>query len=126
MDCEAMIRQAYGRLDRWDIDGLLEIFGPNAKFFVPGRTRISGDHPREAIAAVLENMRALASEGMRTKILGVVPCSSGALATLHQYVVRDGQEYDYHSIHDWDIREGMVAYWWIYVHEYDAFERAWS
>lgn len=121
-----MVRKAYQQLDAWDVDGMLDAFAENAKFFVPGQTRISGDHDRADIAGVLERMRDLAAEGFRSKLLGVVPSESGALAILHQYVTRGGEEYNYHSIHDWDIREGKVAYWWIYVHEYDAFAKAWA
>lgn len=126
MDYEKMVREAYEHLERWDVERLLEGFAPDAKFFVPGQTRISGDHRREAIADALKTMRALTTEGFRRKLLGVVPSSSGALAILHEYVTREGEEYGYHTIHDWDVRDGKVTYWWIYVHEYDAFARAWA
>lgn len=126
MDMEAMVRDAYDRLGRWDSGALLEFFADDAKFFVPGGTRISGDHDRPAISSVLETMRAVASEGFRRDILGVAPTSTGVMVVLHEYVTRDGKELNYHSIHDWDVRNDKVAYWWIYVHEYDAFERAWS
>lgn len=126
MDFEEMIRGAYTRLEEWDVDALLEIFAPDAKFFVPGRTRISGDHERDAIPRVLETMREVSAGGFRSKLLDVVRSSSGALAVLHQYVTRDGEEFGYHTIHDWDVRDGKVAYWWIYVHEYDAFAKAWA
>lgn len=126
MDYERMVRQSYDQLERWDVEGLLEAFGPDAKFFVPGKTRISGDHGREAIAGVLATMRALTTDGFRSQLLDVVPSSSGALAILHQYVTREGEEHSYHTIHDWDIRDGKVAHWWIYVHEYESFARAWA
>ena len=106
--------------------GLLGVFADDAKFFVPGETRISGDHDRHSIPSVLDTMREIASEGFRRDVLAVVPSSAGAMAVLHEYVTRDGGKIDYHSVHDWDVRDGRVAYWWIYVHEYDDFERAWS
>lgn len=126
MDMEAMVREAYDRLGRWDADALLELFADNAKFFVPGRTKISGDHDRRAIPSVLESMREISAEGLRRDILGVAPTSAGAMVVLHEYVTRNGTEINYHAVQDWDVRDGKVAYWWIYIHEYDAFERAWS
>jgi ketosteroid isomerase-like protein len=113
---------AYERLGRWDTDSLLELFADDAKFFVPGTTRISGDHDRAAIPGVLDTMREIAGQGFRRDILGVTPSESGALVVLHEYV----NDLNYHCIHDWDVRDGKVAYWWIYVHEYEAFERAWA
>lgn len=126
MDNEAMVRRAYDRLDRWDTSALLEDFGPEAKFFVPGRTQVSGDHPREDIPRVLDVMRELSSEGFKSDLLAIVPSEHGAMAILHQYVTRNGVEHGYHCVQDWDIRDGKVAYWWIYVHEYDEFEKAWA
>lgn len=126
MDMEAMVRDAYERLGRWDAGALLDSFSDDAKFFVPGGTKISGDHDRSAIPSVLETMRELSADGFRRDVLGVAPTSTGAMAVLHEYVTRGGTEFDYHAVQDWDVRDGKVAYWWIYVHEYDAFERAWS
>jgi hypothetical protein len=89
-------------------------------------TKISGDHARDAIPEVLATMRDLSAGGFRRDVLAVVPTPSGAMAVLHDYVTRDGREFSYHSVHDWDVRNGKVAYWWVYVHEYDQFERAWA
>jgi len=126
MDFEKMTREAYESLSRWDVDAVLALFAADAKFFVPGATRISGDHERARVPEVLETMRAVSAGALRRDVLDVVATSSGAMAVLHEYVTRDGQEIDYHSIHDWDIRNDKVAYWWVYVHEYDRFDRAWS
>lgn len=126
MDNAELARRAYECLERWDVDGLLELFSADSKFFVPGNTKISGDHERAHIADVLTTMREIASGGLRRDILGVVTSSSGALVVVHEYVTRDGEDFSYHTIHDWDVREGKVAYWWMYLHEYDAFERAWT
>jgi ketosteroid isomerase-like protein len=126
MDMEAMVRDAYERLGRWDSEALLEFFSDDAKFFVPGGTRVSGDHGRDDIAPTLATMREIASEGFRRDVLAVAPTSAGAMVVVHDYVTRNGEEIGYHSVHDWDVRDGKVAYWWIYVHEYDAFERAWA
>lgn len=121
-----MVRETYESLSRWDVNAVLALFADDAKFFVPGTTRISGDHDRARIPEVLETMRAVCAGVLRRDVLDVVATSSGAIAVLHEYVTRDGHEFDYHSIHDWDVRNDKVAYWWVYVHEYDRFDRAWS
>jgi ketosteroid isomerase-like protein len=118
--------KVYADLARWDTDAVLALFADDAKFFVPGATRVSGDHDRDRIADVLGTMKEIAAEGFRRDVLAVTATPSGAMAVLHEYVTRDGQELDYHSIQDWDVRNGRVAYWWVYVHEYDQFDRAWS
>jgi ketosteroid isomerase-like protein len=126
MDFEKVVREAYESLARADVDAVLRLLGDDAKFFVPGATRISGDHDRDRIPGVLASMQEISSEGFRRDVLAVVASPAGAMAVLHEYVTRDGQEFNYHSIHDWDVRNGKVAYWWVYVHEYDQFDRAWS
>jgi len=32
----------------------------------------------------------------------------------------------YHSVHEWIVRDGKLAAMMVYVHEYDVFERAWA
>lgn len=116
---ESLIRGAYAKLDRGEIDGLLQLFTDDAKFFVPGSTRISGDHARDAIGPVLDT---IAKAGVKRDLLDFLTSEYSVAVVVHEYV----GEFDYHAIHVWDIKDGKVPYLWIYPHEYDNFERAWA
>jgi ketosteroid isomerase-like protein len=120
---ESLVRGAYSRLDRADVSGLLELFTDDAKFFVPGSTRISGDHQRTEIAGVLED---IAKTSVKRDLLDFLTSEYSVAVVVHEYVTRDGAEVDYHAIHVWDIKDGRVPYLWIYPHEYDQFELAWT
>lgn len=123
MSSESLVRGAYARLDRSDVDGLLPLFTEDAKFFVPGSTRISGDHPREAIGAVLET---IANANVKRDLLDFLTSDYSVVVVVHEYVTRGDEEIDYHAIHVWDVKDGRVPYLWIYPHEYDRFQRAWA
>ncbi|MGH7856088.1 MAG: nuclear transport factor 2 family protein [Candidatus Binatia bacterium] len=116
---ESLIRGAYAKLDRSEIASLLQLFTDDAKFFVPGATPISGDHPRGAIGGVLEQ---IAQANVKRDLLDFLISDHSVAVVVHEYV----GDVDYHAIHVWDLKDGKVPYLWFYVHEYDRFERAWA
>lgn len=119
MSSESLVRGAYARLERADIDGLLTLFTDDARFFVPGTTRISGDHERDAIAGVLET---IARTNLKRDLLDFLISDYSVAVVVHEYV----RDFDYHAIHVWDIKDGKVPYLWFYVHEYERFGLAWA
>lgn len=126
MTSEALVREAYARLDRSDVDGLMDMLASDARFFVPGGTRISGDHLRDAVPGVLRTAEEIAGGTLKRELLDFLTSESSVAVVLHEYVTRDGAQIAYHAIHVWDVKDGKFAYWWVYPHEYDQFERAWS
>ena len=57
-DIEAMVRAAYDKFGQGDVEGLLAMFHDDAMFYVPGQTRVSGDHPRADFVTAIAQGRA--------------------------------------------------------------------
>jgi ketosteroid isomerase-like protein len=109
LSSDSLIRGAYALLDRSDVAGLLTFFTDDAKFFVPGTTRISEDHPRDTIGGVLET---IANTNVKRDLLDFLTSEYSVAVVVHEYV--------------WDVKDGKIPYLWFYPHEYDRFERAWA
>jgi ketosteroid isomerase-like protein len=126
MDVDALVNAALDRLADADTDGFLSLCSEDAKFFIGGRTRISGDHDVSAFRAVAPELSA--ANGVRRDLIGIAVTAdaSGADAIVKDHVVRDGNEWEYHAILEFQLAGGKITYFWIYVHEFDAFSEAWS
>ena len=127
-DLQALVLKAYQRWEAGDVDGLLSLFHDNAKFFIPGSTPVSGDHDKASFRAVLETVTARTAEGSHSQhIIDSYVGTGGVSAVLDNVITRDGEEIKYHSMHLWEWAEGdKLSYWWLFVHEYKQFERAWG
>jgi hypothetical protein len=127
-DPKAMLDRAVDAWKAADVDAWLALFVPDARFFVPGATSVSGDHLADAVRGVLPRlMRANGNEsgfGLIDSYLG----PNGAVALADQTVLRDGVTHHYHQLQLYEIGPGdadRFAFWWLMVHEYDAFDAAW-
>ena len=110
-----------------DVDGLLTLCGDDAKFFIGGNSRISGDRDVAGFREIAP-MLAVTDGTLRRDVIGVAVGSEGSWAdvVVHDYVTRDGVERDYHAVLEFQIENDKVAYFWIYVHEYEAFADVWA
>lgn len=115
------VRAVYARLDDFDPAGVLSLLAPEAKIFIPGTTAISGDHEGHDRLRVLMRMAGVVP-AIRRDLLDFKEGPGGVGVTVHDYVGDHG----YHAVHDWEVRDGALAYWWWYVHEYEEFEAAWG
>jgi ketosteroid isomerase-like protein len=126
-EIESIVRDAYSRFGKGDIDGLMAMCRDDMTFYVPGDTRISGDHTKEAfVRDVIANVMALSGGTFREEILDVFTGANGAAVVLHHWLDRDGESYSYHATHNWYIEDGLFTQWWEYPHEYDQFAKAWA
>jgi ketosteroid isomerase-like protein len=119
------VRSIYKLLDDGDVDGVLALLAPDAKIFIPGSTRVSGDHEGDARRRALADVASV-SGGVRRALLDCKENEHGIDVTMHDYVGPESDQHGYHAIHQFEIRDGKLAYWWWYPHEYDEFERAWG
>jgi ketosteroid isomerase-like protein len=106
-----------------DVDGFLACFTDDARFFVPGATRISGDRTRADIgpvlAAILEPGRLREGEIERY-------ASPNGVVVLVDHEVGG---HHYHAMHLFELADPAAerfGFWWLFVHEHDAFEAAWA
>jgi ketosteroid isomerase-like protein len=109
--------------DAGDIEGFLACFTDDARFFVPGSTRLSGDHTRATVGPVL----AVALEPGRVK-QGVIERYASPNGTV-VLVDHEVGGHHYHAMHLFELADPAAdrfACWWLFTHEHDAFEAAWA
>jgi ketosteroid isomerase-like protein len=123
-----MIERANAAWQEADVEAWLDLFADDAKFFVPGATSISGDHDRASIVAVLRRLMRAGGDDSGQWVIETYVSETGGASLVDQKVLRDGVTHHYHavSLFEFGPQSGdRFASWWTFVHEYDAFERAW-
>lgn len=127
MDARRLVRAAIDRLNAGDPDGFLRLCVDDAKFFVGGNTRISGDHDTEGWRSVAGEL-AVREGILRRDVIDIAAAEdmSWADAVVHDYVCRDDGEVDYHAVFEFQMIDGKISYFWIYVHEFDVFQKVWA
>ena len=126
-DIEAMVKEAYAKFGAGDVEGLLDMFHDDAMFYVPGQTRVSGDHEKSAfVTSIAAPVMEISGGSFKEDILDIYTSDHGAAVVLHHSLTRDGQEINYHTIHVWDVKGDKFNAWWEYPHEFDQFQRAWG
>lgn len=112
-----------------DVASWLEVFRPDAKFFVPGQTSVSGDHTAESIKEIAPRLMRAQGDESGMWVIERYTSPHGAVALADQKVLRDGETHHYHQMLLHELRPEVTdrfSYFWLMVHEYDAFERAWT
>jgi hypothetical protein len=127
-DVNEMLERTMAAWQSADVDGWLAMFTPEAKFFVPGATSVSGDHDAESVAPVARRLMRAQTSQSGLGVIETFVSSSGAVVLADQNVDRDGTTHHYHCmlLHELGQATDRFAFWWLMVHEYDAFDRAWT
>jgi len=120
--------KAYELWKKREVDVVAALFGDSALLAIPGRTKISGDHKgRAAVSSVVAQIAAAsAGDKHRQEPVCSYSSSGGAMFVFDNFVTLAGNTEQYHSVHEWIVRDGKLAAMMVYVHEYDVFERAWA
>jgi ketosteroid isomerase-like protein len=126
MDVQLLVNAALEHLSAGDVDGFLSLCTDDTKFFIGGRTRISGDHDVAAFRSIAPELSV--ANGVHRNLIGIAVTDdlSVADAIIKDRVVRDGGEWEYHAILGFQLEGGKISYFWVYVHEFDAFAEAWT
>jgi ketosteroid isomerase-like protein len=128
-ELRAMLERAQAAWQDADVDGWLALFAPDAKFFVPGATTVSGDHDAGSIRAVLPQLMRAGGEDSGMSVIDSFLSANGAVALADQQVRRGEATHHYHQMMLYEIRPEAAdrfAFWWLLIHEYDAFAAAWA
>ena len=92
-DIEAMVKEAYAKFGAGDVEGLLDMFHDDAMFYVPGQTRVSGDHEKSAfVTSIAAPVMEISGGSFKEDILDIYTSDHGAAVVLHHSLTRDGQE----------------------------------
>ena len=123
------ITDAYAAWSTGDAEPFLALFADDARFFIPGTTPVSADHEgKDAFRPIAARVAAALADGTHTQeVLETYENPTGAIVVLHNVVrASGGEEIHYHSMHAFQGAVPGCPYWWLYLHEYDQFERAWQ
>lgn len=122
------ITEAYDAWSKGDAEPFLALFADDARFFVPGTTPVSADHEgKAAFRPIAEQVAASLADGTHTQeVIETYEQATGTIVVVHNVVRRGGDEIHYHSIHAFQGAVPGCPYWWLYLHEYPDFERAWG
>jgi ketosteroid isomerase-like protein len=122
------IADAYAAWAGGDAEPFLSLFADDARFFIPGATPVSGDHLGvAAFRPIAEEVARSMADGTHTQeIIEVNEVADGAFIVVHNVVRRGTEEIHYHSMHAFQGSVPGCPYWWLYLHEYPEFERAWG
>ena len=125
MDLSRLIADVYAKLDARDFDGLRSLFHSDAMLYIPGTTRISGDHAIDQLATVFGTyMEGLTHQDR----FNVTAHTDHGYAFLADTVPVAGSDEPAHShvLHHWFAKDDRLAAFWFFPHEYDVFERVWA
>ena len=117
------VTAGYERWNGTDFDGFLSLFADDAVFVIPGSTSRSGEHDKAAFRGVLESVGAAIRDGQhRQELVCTNDGPSGSMCVFDNFVVMNGGETTYHSVHEWILRGGIPHVSMPYVHDYDLVE----
>jgi hypothetical protein len=128
-DLKGLLDEAQQHWQAASADSWLQLFTPDAKFFVPGATAVSGDHTAEQFRTVVPRLMRAHGDESGLWVIDTYLSAQGAVVLADQKVLRDGDTHHYHAMMLYEIGPNATdrfAFWWLMVHEYDAFERAWK
>lgn len=128
-DLKELLDQAQQHWQAGDADGWLKLFTADAKFFVPGATAVSGDHTAEQFRTFVRRLMRAHGEESGLWVIDTYLSANGAAVLADQKVLREGHTHHYHAMMLYEIGPNAAdrfAWWWLMVHEYDAFEQAWK
>jgi len=119
----ASVDPALAAWDAADVNAFLACFTDDARFFVPGATRISGDHTRSTVGPVLATL--LAPGALVQGVIERYTSPNGGVVLVDHAV----GEHHYHAAHLFELADPAAerfSFWWLFTHEHEAFEAAWA
>ena len=128
-DVKALVARAQERWEAGDVEGWLAMFHEDAKLFVPGETAVSGDHDKASFREVGERLLRAVGDSSGQWVIDTYVSPNGAVCLVDQKVDSGGETLHYHAMLLYELKDptdDRFAFWWLMVHEYDAFAAAWA
>jgi len=126
MKTTELAERIYDLWEKRDVDAVMALIPDDASVFIPGHTGISGDHEKSNLKAVLTTLASAATSGRyRQERVCRYESENGAMFVFDNFVTMNGQKQQYHSVHEWIVRDGRLRAVMVYLHEYDVFAKAW-
>ena len=126
---QEVARRANELWESADVAGWLNLFRDDARFWVPGETPISGDHPKDEFGPIVERLMTAGPEGSGRWVIEQYASPMGTSNLMEQKVAVAGSEIHYHAMDCYEWRPDdfeKFAVWMLFPHEYPKFAEAWS
>lgn len=122
---EAVLRKAYDSFAKGDIAGFLALCTPDFRLKVPGKNRLSGDHPSDAFLGALGAAMEATGHTFRETVLHVAANDSDGFVLVAQQVERGGRLLRWNAVHHYAIVDGKLSRFWEFTDDQVTFDEAW-
>jgi ketosteroid isomerase-like protein len=124
---EAIIREAYDRFGRGDVDGYLTVCTTDFTFSVAGQGGICGSWTgQKGMHALASQAMALSNGTFREEVEDVLVNDQHAVVLARHRLVRDGSSKDYRTAHIYEVRDGKLSRCFEQPRDAAVFHDAWG
>ena len=123
----AVMRRAVDAFGSGDMATLAEIFAPDLKWHIPGRSAIAGDHVgRDAVFGLFGKMATLTNGTFKANALEIIGDEKGGVFITNDTGERNGKKLDVMLMLRVHIRDGKFVEAWDHVGDLYAHDEFWS
>jgi ketosteroid isomerase-like protein len=123
----AVMRRAVDAFGAGDMATLKEVFAPDLKWHLPGRSAIAGDYVgRDAVFGLFGKMAALTNGTIRTTAREIIGDEKGGVIITKDTGERNGKKLDSMLILRVHIRDGKLVEAWEHIADLYAYDDFWS
>lgn len=123
----ATMRRAVEAFGAGDMATLTEIFAPELKWHIPGRSAIAGDHiGRDAVFGLFGKLASLTNGTFKVTALEIIGDEKGGVFITNDTGERNGKKLDVMLMLRVHIRDGKFVEVWDHVADLYAHDEFWS
>jgi ketosteroid isomerase-like protein len=123
----AVVRAAYGAVERGDTAGLFDLIAPEAVWFVPGTSPLSGAHRgHDRIRAFLVGLRERSQGSLRVQLQDLAVGERVAVAVQRVTAERSGRSLDVSMCVVYRAAEGLLTEARYFVDDQGQYDAFWS
>ncbi len=123
----AAMKRAIDAFVAGDTATLAEVFAPDVRWHLPGRSAIAGDYVgREAVFGLFARMAALTDGTIRTNPREIIGDKEGGVIVTTDTGERGGRKLNAHLMLRVHVRDGKLAELWEHIADLYAYDEFWS
>jgi ketosteroid isomerase-like protein len=123
----AAMKRAIDAFVAGDLAALAEVFAPDVRWHLPGRSAIAGDYVgREAVFGLFARMAALTDGTIRTNPQRIIGDEDGGVIITTDTAERGGRKLSAHVMLRVHVRDGKLVELWEHIADLYAYDEFWS
>jgi ketosteroid isomerase-like protein len=123
----AAMKRAIDAFVAGDTAMLAEVFAPDVRWHLPGRSAIAGDYVgRDAVFGLFARMAALTDGTIRTNCREVIGDDEGGVIVTTDTGERGGRKLNAHVMLRAHVRDGKLVELWEHIADLYAYDEFWS